>query len=181
MTEKFPPWPSDGMPYIAHTELEDRRAYLIVSRNLVAGFWDEKALGFHGIRTKFGRQFIDTEYHWDTGGHYGTAKPYEALDLWLPEGVPNKAYVGSFCQECETEVEQIWEDEPSFPSGRRCVGNTHVDPLFAETCDAEGTHCAYIRGNAAMKELLDPIDREAHEIHRHPETKMTEWNDSPEA
>ena len=38
------------------------------------------AIRFMILREKFGRLFLDVEYHWDTGHPFGTAKPFIQLD-----------------------------------------------------------------------------------------------------
>ena len=47
------------------------RCYELHSRNLCRGVWDGKE--FHGIRTKFGQQFMDSEIHYELDSRYGTA------------------------------------------------------------------------------------------------------------
>lgn len=49
--------------------------YAIRSRNLSFGVWNSNTLGFVGIREKFGSEYLFTEYHYDTGGSFGTARP----------------------------------------------------------------------------------------------------------
>lgn len=53
-------------------DLEIGQAYFLHSRNLIIGIWDGKE--FHGIRTKFGYKYMDSEIHYDLDGHHGTAK-----------------------------------------------------------------------------------------------------------
>lgn len=167
-------WPGDGIEYLTVEKLEAGRAYLILSRNLVAGFWDEVRQGFTGVREKFGDRYLFMEYHWDTGGSYGTAKPYKALDLYLPEDVPNESTLGLFCRECQTPVEKVYVPDEKFYSGKRCTGDTHLDPEAKATCSLESFHCAYWKENKEMFDLLSPIDRAFREARRHPETKMTD-------
>ena len=83
---------------IPRDELEDRRVYKIQSRNLMIGVWNAKRGGFNGIREKFGDRYVLMEYFY--GEVHGTAMPYEALDLWLPEDIPNTESVGSAASSC---------------------------------------------------------------------------------
>lgn len=53
--------------------------YRLSSRNLVSGVYNETVKAFVGIREKFGHEYLDTEYHWDNGPPFGTAKPLEIL------------------------------------------------------------------------------------------------------
>ncbi len=48
--------------------------YKLYSRNLDYGVYNAAKKGFTGIRIKFGSRYLFTEYHWDTGAPYGTAK-----------------------------------------------------------------------------------------------------------
>ena len=53
--------------------------YKIEARNFRLGVYNEKVQGFTGIRCKFGDEFLDTEYHYDTGAPHGTATPKKLL------------------------------------------------------------------------------------------------------
>lgn len=62
------------------------RVYKLECRNLSYGVFiggDE----FIGVRTKFGKRFLDSEHHWDRGTH-GTVS--HAIDTYLdtPAGMP---------------------------------------------------------------------------------------------
>tara|TARA_R110000823_G_scaffold261418_3_gene382144 strand:- start:229 stop:432 length:204 start_codon:yes stop_codon:yes gene_type:complete len=63
--------------YIKKEDLKVGLAYNLHSRNINPGIWDGKE--FHGVRSKFGQTFMDTEYHWDDGAPHGTAKPTKLL------------------------------------------------------------------------------------------------------
>lgn len=52
-------------------------AYELASRNLHTGIWDGR--DFHGIRTKFGDKFMDSETHYDLDEHHGTAVAVKLL------------------------------------------------------------------------------------------------------
>jgi hypothetical protein len=73
---------------IPREECEDRRLYLIRSRNLLVGAFRAETGGFIGIREKFHDLYLFEEYHRDNGPPYGTVAPVEALDAWVPEDVP---------------------------------------------------------------------------------------------
>lgn len=60
-------------------EMQEGFAYLIDARNACVGIWESDSKGFTVARCKFGATFLATEYHWDTGAPYGTAKPFECL------------------------------------------------------------------------------------------------------
>jgi hypothetical protein len=152
---------------IPRAELEDGRAYKIKSRNLFVGFWNEKRGGFNGIREKFGDRFIFMEVINEPLG-CGTAVAYEALDLWLPEDVPNKDYLGSFCQECDKPVKSLGEGEvlrKNYQTDEmemtkvRCIGWTHIADED-KICPREGEYMSYAKGNDAMMALLEPYDAE---------------------
>lgn len=53
--------------------------YKIDSRNLNTGIFNSENNGFIGIRTKFGREYLFTEFHYDTGAPFGTVKPLEEI------------------------------------------------------------------------------------------------------
>ena len=67
--------------------------YKIDARNFSLGVYNKTKQGFIGIRYKFGSEFLDLEFHWDTGEPFGTVKPleyieecpYEASDTNNPE------------------------------------------------------------------------------------------------
>ncbi len=68
------------------TQCKKRRVYKLISRNLSFGVFDGKTR-FIGVRTKFGRRFLDTEDHWDTGPPFGTARPEEDIGIIVPEEI----------------------------------------------------------------------------------------------
>ena len=77
----------DTENWIPLAECVDRKFYLIYARNFYYGVFSKEKNGFIGIRTKFGQRYLFTEYHWDTGEPHGTAKPFEALNVDLPENI----------------------------------------------------------------------------------------------
>lgn len=54
--------------------------YKIHSRNLIAGVFNKETNGFVGLREKFGKVFLFTEFHYDTGAPYGTVSPEKEIE-----------------------------------------------------------------------------------------------------
>ena len=86
--------------YIPLVECKDRMLYRLSSRNLSLGVYCAENNGFIGLRSKFGSQFLFTEYHWDTGAPYGTACPLEQLEA-LPAEIALSETLGSKCGACQ--------------------------------------------------------------------------------
>jgi len=82
------------MNYLSLDQCRDRYLYRLRSRNLSVGVYNAQTKGFTGIRQKFGDEFLDTEYHWDTGAPHGTACPIEELKP-LPSDIELKESLGS--------------------------------------------------------------------------------------
>ncbi len=72
--------------WIALKECKDGYIYTIDARNAILGIFSEKENGFIISRHKFSSNYLFTEYHWDTGPPYGTAKPYKKLQK-MPTGI----------------------------------------------------------------------------------------------
>lgn len=92
------------MAYIALEDCVYRGLYRLHSRNLSVGVFDEKRKGFIGVRRKFDSEFLDTEYHWDTGPPHGTCQPLEFLDVLLPQEIVLIEFLGSFDDETQRPV-----------------------------------------------------------------------------
>jgi len=75
--------------YLPIEKCEHTGLYMILARNFTLGVYHQKKQGFIGIRQKFTMEFLDMEYHWDTGAPYGTVKPLEFLE-WCPVYVGEK-------------------------------------------------------------------------------------------
>lgn len=60
--------------------------YRVACRNFSYGVFNERDSGFIGIRSKFGSEYLFTEYHFDCGAPFGTAHPIEPL-AQVPEGI----------------------------------------------------------------------------------------------
>jgi hypothetical protein len=79
--------------YIKKEDLVEGQLYETHGRNLGIGMWKKldngwKEYGFVYLRTKFGQQFLDVEYHWDEGAPFGTVKPvakFNGTVEWLEE------------------------------------------------------------------------------------------------
>ena len=69
------------MNYIKIEDCIDHGLYQINSRNLTFGVYRAECKGFTGIREKFGNQYLDTEFHFDTGSPFGTVTPQKYLEL----------------------------------------------------------------------------------------------------
>lgn len=80
--------PEIDQSYIPLSECKHGALYRIFSRNLSLGVFNEAAQGFIGIREKFGRYYLFTEYHWDTGAPFGTVHPKELLEM-VPDDIPS--------------------------------------------------------------------------------------------
>lgn len=66
-------------------DLQDRKLYRLLARNIKIGVWEAVSQQFLGIRTKFDSRFIDGEYHWDAPA-YATACPLEVIGQ-LPDDI----------------------------------------------------------------------------------------------
>ena len=62
-------------------ECKHRGLYKIQARNFSYGVFNKNQNGFVGIREKFSRKFLFTEFHHDTGPPYGTVKPLEFIEM----------------------------------------------------------------------------------------------------
>ncbi|MDO8542840.1 MAG: hypothetical protein Q7S40_20555 [Opitutaceae bacterium] len=66
----------ESVRYLTIDQLEEDCIYLIHARNSYIGIWGASKRGFTLVRDKFGRRFLFTEFHWDTGAPFGTVKPF---------------------------------------------------------------------------------------------------------
>ncbi|TXG77779.1 hypothetical protein E6P97_01035 [Patescibacteria group bacterium] len=72
--------------YIASVECEDSYLYWVSSRSIgelaiCEGYDANGRQLFKGWRSKFGRDFLFTEYHWDDDASFGTVRPLLKLGL----------------------------------------------------------------------------------------------------
>lgn len=89
-------------------KLEQRqrgRVYRLQSRNLESGVWYGKD-GFVGIRTKFGRRFLDLEIHWGLSKTFGTAQALESLGT-ISESISLDISLGTECGNCHKPVNYV--------------------------------------------------------------------------
>jgi len=80
------------MERIALVDCKDRMLYRIFSRNLGLGVFNQSNNGFIGIRNKFGRNYLFTEYHYDCGPPFGTVSPDEELEM-APLGMSLESFL----------------------------------------------------------------------------------------
>jgi hypothetical protein len=95
--------------------------YKINSRNLTYGVFNSKNNGFIGIREKFKHKFLFTEYHWDTGEPFGTAKPLEEIEK-IPDNIEIKESMGTV--DSKTKKPIYFQDGKGwlFDNGEKCEG-----------------------------------------------------------
>lgn len=133
-------------------QMEPRRVYFLRSRNLLVGAWNPVTKGFIGVREKFGRRYLFTEYHWDTGAPFGTACPVEpAGDLCVPaDTLLAESLPSTWCGDFDGDREVVHVKD---------AGWFHAD---------DNTQCrsATSRGNTALFDLLDPLDTKRAEERR---------------
>lgn len=106
-------------------ELEDRGIYRIHSRNLEYGVYSEGARGFIGIREKFGKRYLFTEYHYEIGAPFGTAHPVELVGRVEDNRIQIKEVLDpSLCYFCGNIVkyEEYGEGGPRFENGDKISG-----------------------------------------------------------
>lgn len=67
--------------YIALGDCIHGGIYRIHASNFTIGVFDATLSGFVGIRDKFGKEYLFVEYHWDMDAPFGTAQPYQLLEI----------------------------------------------------------------------------------------------------
>ena len=98
--------------YLPISECKERHIYRLHSRNLAFGvFAPERDNGFIGIRTKFGARYLATEYHWDNGPPYGTAKPLEDVGIIKEPRIRLVEDDPDLCRFCGERAKFIKEDD----------------------------------------------------------------------
>ncbi len=73
------------MNYLKKEELEDMCVYYCDARNFNIGIWFNGTM--HGLRRKFGDEYIDEEIHYDDDPHFGTCKPLKKLSNSLKDRI----------------------------------------------------------------------------------------------
>lgn len=134
-------------------QMVPRGVYRIHSRNLVVGVWNGKN-GFIGIREKFRDKFLFTEYHWETGTPYGTAKPLELITT-LPEDIELREMTDPYCDKCGQPT-IFKKDNPEDEGTHRGLG-THYHADMTSLCD--GAYSS-IRTYKPLFDFLEPLDKE---------------------
>lgn len=69
---------------ISLSECKHGYLYRVSAYNFFLGVFNSTDDGFIGIREKFGRQYLDTEYHREYNGPFPTVSPFEELEK-IPE------------------------------------------------------------------------------------------------
>lgn len=144
-------------------ELVEGNVYRIQSRNLVVGVWVAERKGFIGIRSKFGADYLFTEYHYDASPSYGTVTAAEPMDVAL-HGV-ELVEGWTECAVCRARV--TWHgvpyDQPRPPYGEY----RHDDPAL--DVDHAVDACERIEN-----ELLFSVLKPLHDIEY--EKANAEWS-----
>lgn len=89
-------------------EVTPRCVYKVKSRNLRVAVYAGDGR-FVGIRTKFGRRFLDVEWHWDADLRPGNLWPLRMLGS-IPDDVPLVESLGTICRNCRAPV--VWTGPP---------------------------------------------------------------------
>lgn len=145
--------------------------YRLRSRNLVLGVFDGRE-GFVGLRYKFDDEpFLFTEYHYDRGAPFGTARPEEALGPCpvkdLRESLGTQCVCGRPCHYDESEGPYFSERlDREYPGRWR-----HLDGDLSYMTD--GHHAAPVH-NDELRAWLRPLDDQ--ELAR----RRAEWDDQVE-
>jgi len=77
----------NNRPFIPVSECIHGGLYRLRARNFSLGVFNHSSYGFIGIREKFHREYLSTEFHHDVCRHHGTANPVKYLHEHIPEGV----------------------------------------------------------------------------------------------
>lgn len=136
------------MELLAPKDLVKGRIYKIESRNLKYAVYDG-ALGFTGIRTKFGERYLFTEFHWDKGTH-GTVSAMQDFQVDLPEGVDSS-------NRDRGSVDMATGRDVDFVEI-----NGHFVWAFTDTGKADSNIRATAKVNGALKEFMEQIEEQAN-------------------
>jgi hypothetical protein len=88
--------------WIPMSECRDGYVYRIAARCGGFGVYNVEKKCFSLSRHKFGSNFIDDEYHWDTGEPHGTVKPLE--DYGKFTGLKHEEYLLPYLNVLEEEM-----------------------------------------------------------------------------
>jgi len=137
------------------SECKKRRVYKLISRNILFGVFDGKTR-FIGIRTKFGRRFLDTEDHWDTDPPFGTARPENDTSIIVPDEI-------SLCV-CENDsipIDKITGRNVSFD---RPISNGGKGWFFMDTQESNINISPILFENRKLFEYLEKIENDFEKI-----------------
>jgi hypothetical protein len=99
---------------ISLNECKNGFLYQIKSRNLSFGIFTIKNKGFVGIREKFGREYLFTEYHYETGPPFGTVTPIKEF-----ESVPEEISLEEIIKTIDNKTNRIVAfDKPVSEGGK---------------------------------------------------------------
>lgn len=95
----------EGAPSVG--KLEHRRVYRLLSRRFTHGVWDAESRTFIGLREKLSYLQFEREPACSPadGPQEKKALPLEALDVWLPPGIPLRELLESWCSKCKRPVQ----------------------------------------------------------------------------
>lgn len=111
--------------YIPLSSCKDGYIYKILARNGYVGIFSSKDFSFTLSRIKFNQNFLDKEYHWDTGEPHGTVKPVEELEE-CPENMNDRdklVYLNSLSKSYEEDIKKIYREH-----GLYSIKDTQVLP-----------------------------------------------------
>lgn len=138
---------------ISLIQCKKRRVYKLISRNLSFGVFDGKTR-FIGIRTKFGRRFLDTEDHWDTGPPFGTVRPEEDTGIVVPEEI-----ILHVCENEGIPVDKITGRNISFD---KPISEGGKGWFFKDTGESNENISPIAFVNRKLFEFLEKIELESH-------------------
>lgn len=149
------------MEYLKIEECKQRKIYRLQSRNLAYGVFDGKN-GFIGIRSKFGHEYLFTEYHYDADPHYGTVRPIEEVGE-LREWVPLQETLATVCRHCGRPVIFVPDGEKPTPGTWKHVPWSKYDEELAEIVPFDFGDCKaspVAVGNSYLFDYLDALRKE---------------------
>lgn len=136
---------------IGLTQCKKRRIYKLISRNLSFGVFDGDTI-FIGIRTKFGRRFLDTENHWDIGPPFGTVRPEEDTGIVIPKEIILHVYENEGIFVDKITGRDVSFDKPVFEGGKGW--------FFKDTGESNENISPIVFQNIKLFEFLEKIEKE---------------------
>lgn len=134
--------------YIPLEECKDGHTYRINSRNLLCGVYKAAVKGFVGIREKLGREYLFTEFHWDTGAPFGTVRPIEDLLENCPVQSLEEVFVVSSLNGQPVVSVRYEAFTPEWEEGWREISDPEKRPSYYSRWLYAGTG--------------EPLEKEAH-------------------